>query len=106
MRAYAWYKLTKYNKKNNKHKQEINENIIWNKIWILKMQMKKAREYVLISKPIYLKWMVNVFFYRLKFRTINIKANYLSQLSNLKIMGLFRLWASITLYSGWTPNNI
>jgi hypothetical protein len=55
------------------------------------MQIKKAREYVLISKPIYLKWMVNVFFYRLKFRTIDIKASYLSQLSNPKIMGLFGL---------------
>jgi hypothetical protein len=70
------------------------------------MQIKKAREYVLISKPIYLKWMVNVFFYRLKFRTIDIKASYLSQLSNPKIMGLFGLWASRTLYIGCTPNNI
>jgi hypothetical protein len=28
-----------------------NENITWNKTWILQMQIKKVREWILISKP-------------------------------------------------------
>jgi len=38
-----WYKLTKRSKGNENHKQEINENKTWNRIWTL--QREKARKW-------------------------------------------------------------
>jgi len=53
------------------HKQEINETIIWNKTRTLKLQRKKASKKIKIPKC-----MANAYFYRLKFRTIDLMTNY------------------------------
>jgi hypothetical protein len=44
--------LTKYSKGNEKHKQEIKENITWNKTWTL--QRKRARVRSWSEKPRFL----------------------------------------------------
>ena len=39
-----WYNLTKYSKGNDKHKQEINENITLNKTWTLQNYKERKKE--------------------------------------------------------------
>jgi hypothetical protein len=63
-------KLTKYSKGNEKHKQEI--NITWNKICTLQ-NTKKESDLDLNTKIS--KCITNAFFYRLKFRSIDLITN-------------------------------
>ena len=66
------------NKGNDKYKQYINENITWNKTWILQRYKERKQEFDLDLKIKMSKYMANTFFYRLKFRTIDLVANYCS----------------------------
>ena len=71
-----WYKSINYNKWNDKYKQEINENITWNKTWTLKKYKERKQEHVLDLKTKMYKCMANAYFYMLKFRTIDLMVNY------------------------------
>jgi hypothetical protein len=61
---------------NDKHKQQINKNITWNKNWILQKYKERNQEHDFDLKTIMPKCMTNASFYKLKSKTIDLVANY------------------------------
>jgi len=58
------------------HKQEINENKTWDKTWTLQKYKERKQEQYLYLKPHMTKYMINILFYRLKFKTIDLVVSY------------------------------
>jgi len=64
-----------YSKGNEIHKQEIKENITWNKTWTFQNTKKESKSKILIWTTKMPKCMANASFYRPKFRTIDLMTN-------------------------------